>query len=158
MAGPGSAYCERGHTQVATISQIRSRLPYAKVVVVGYPRIFNGEDCNAFTWFSPAEQSRLNQTADLLDTRLATAASAAGFSFANPTSRFIGHAVCADDEWINEPETFVAPDLTTPEARRDARRAGIDIEKFLERSARAAEPSRAPAPDGPSVPVGRQGP
>ena len=182
-------------------SQIRSRSPYAKVVVVGYPRIFNGEDCNAFTWFSPAEQSRLNQTADLLNSRLATAASAAGFSFANPTSGFIGHAVCADDEWINglsspisesyhpkanghaggytpsvsplltgaavtvtaqvvaessasadeqaalqsqyadadrtiEPETFVAPDLTTPEARRDARRAGVDIEKFLERSAR----------------------
>ncbi len=168
---------------------------------MGYPRIFNGEDCNAFTWFSPAEESRLNQTADLLNSRLATAASAAGFSFANPTSRFIGHAVCDADEWINglsspisesyhpkanghaggytpsvsplltgaavtvtaqvvadssasgdeqaalqsqyadadrtiEPETFVAPDLTTPEARRDARRAGVDIEKFLERSAR----------------------
>ena len=47
--------------------------PYAKVVVVGYPRIFNGEDCNAFTWFSPAEESRLNQTADLLNSRLAAA-------------------------------------------------------------------------------------
>ena len=182
-------------------SQIRSRAPYAKVVVVGYPRIFNGEDCNAFTWFSPAEQSRLNQTADLLNSRLASAASAAGFSFANPTSRFVGHAVCADDEWINglsspisesyhpkanghaggytptvsplltgaavavtarvvaessssadeqaalqsqyadadrtiEPETFVAPDLTTREARRAARRAGVNIERFLERSAR----------------------
>ena len=82
-------------------SGIRSRSPYAKVVVVGYPRIFNGEDCNAFTWFSPAEESRLNQTADLLNCRLAAAASAAGFSFANPTSRFIGHAVCDADEWIN---------------------------------------------------------
>ena len=82
-------------------SGIRSRAPYAKVVVVGYPRIFMGEDCNAFTWFSPAEESRLNQTADLLNSRLAAAASAAGFSFADPTSRFIGHAVCDRDEWIN---------------------------------------------------------
>ena len=180
-------------------SSIRSRAPYAKVVVVGYPRIFNGEDCNALTWFSPAEESRLNQTADLLNARLASAASAAGFSFANPTSRFVGHAVCDADEWINglsspisesyhpkiaghangytptvsplltgaavtvtaavvsasaasgdeqaalqqqyaaadrsiEPETFRAPDLTTPEARRAARRHGVDIDRFLARS------------------------
>ena len=182
-------------------ASIRSRSPYAKVVIVGYPRIFNGEDCNALTWFSPEEESRLNQTADLLNSRLSSAASAAGFSFANPTSRFVGHAVCDADEWINglsspisesyhpkaighangytptvsplltgaavtvttqlvaasaasgdeqaalqrqyadadrsiEPETFVAPDLTTPEARRAARRHGIDIDRFLARSQR----------------------
>ena len=80
---------------------IRSRAPYAKVVVVGYPRIFNGEDCNAGTWFSPSEESRLNYTADLLNSRTASAASARGFAFANPTSRFVGHAVCDDVEWIN---------------------------------------------------------
>ena len=189
-------------SRLATLySGIRSRAPYAKVVVVGYPRIFNGEDCNAFTWFSPAEESRLNQTADLLNSRLATAASGAGFSFANPTSRFVGHAVCDSDEWINglsnpisesyhpkatghaggytptvsplltgatvavtadvlaassdsageqaalqqqyvdadraiEQETFVAPDLTTPEARQAARRAGVDIDRFIARSQR----------------------
>ena len=180
---------------------IRTRAPYAKVVVVGYPRIFNGEDCNAFTWFSPAEETRLNQTADLLNSRLASAASAAGFSFANPTSRFVGHAVCDSDEWINglsnpisesyhpkatghaggytpvvsplligaavavtaqvaadsaasgesqaalqqqyadadrviEPEVFVAPDLTTPQARRAARRAGVDIDRLMASSQR----------------------
>jgi lysophospholipase L1-like esterase len=180
-------------------ASIRSRSPYAKVVVAGYPRIFNGEDCNALTWFSPQEESRLNQTADLLNSRLASAASSAGFSFADPTSRFVGHAVCDSDEWINglsspvsesyhpkatghaggytpvvsplltgaavtvtarlvadsaasgdeqaalqrtyadadaqiEPETFVAPDLTTPEARRAARRHGIDIDRFIARS------------------------
>jgi lysophospholipase L1-like esterase len=80
---------------------IRSRAPYAKVVVVGYPRIFNGEDCNAGTWFSPTEESRLNATADLLNSRTATQAAARGFSFANPTSRFVGHAVCDDVEWLN---------------------------------------------------------
>jgi lysophospholipase L1-like esterase len=88
--------------RLATLySSIRSRSPQAKVVVVGYPRVFNGEDCNAATWFSPAEETRLNQTADLLDAKLAAAASARGFSFANPTSRFTGHAVCDDPEWLN---------------------------------------------------------
>ncbi len=80
---------------------IRAKAPNARVVVVGYPRIFMGEDCNAGTWFSPAEMTRLNQTADLLNSRTSTQAAAKGFAFANPTSRFVGHAVCDDVEWIN---------------------------------------------------------
>lgn len=82
-------------------ASIRSKAPSAKVVVVGYPRIFMGEDCNAGTWFSPAEQTRLNQTADLLNSKTSAQASARGFAFANPTSRFVGHAVCDDVEWLN---------------------------------------------------------
>jgi lysophospholipase L1-like esterase len=82
-------------------SSIRTKAPNAKVTVVGYPRIFNGEDCNAATWFSPTEESRLNATADLLNSRTATQASNKGFTFANPTSAFVGHAVCDDPEWLN---------------------------------------------------------
>jgi lysophospholipase L1-like esterase len=37
---------------------IDAKAPDATVVVVGYPRLFNGEDCNAGTWFSPAEAQR----------------------------------------------------------------------------------------------------
>ena len=77
-------------------AEIRTRAPAARVVVVGYPRIFNGEDCNAATFFSPTEEARLNQTADLLNSRLATVAAGAGFGFANPTDPFVGHAVCDD--------------------------------------------------------------
>jgi len=80
---------------------IRAKAPGATVVVVGYPRLFNGEDCNALTWVSPSDESLLNATADLLNSKLAAAASAQGFGFANPTSRFIGHAVCGDPEWLN---------------------------------------------------------
>jgi len=68
---------------------------------VGYPRIFNGEDCNAATFFSPAEETRLNQTADLLDTTIRERASAYGFSFVDPRTAFSGHAVCDSPEWIN---------------------------------------------------------
>src|SRR6195952_4440234 len=82
-------------------TSIRAKAPNAKVVVAGYPRIFNGADCNAFTWFSPAEESRLNQTANLLDAKLGTAAAAAGFTLANPTAAFVGHAVCDSTEWLN---------------------------------------------------------
>jgi lysophospholipase L1-like esterase len=81
--------------------RIRARAPHAKVVVVGYPRIFNGEDCNALTFFSPSEETRLNATADLLNSKLGSAAIGAGFGYVNPTSRFVGHAVCGNPEWLN---------------------------------------------------------
>lgn len=82
-------------------SEVASRAPAADVTIVGYPRVFMGEDCNALTWFSPEEQARLNATADRLNGLLASRASAAGFGFANPTSAFTGHAVCDDPEWLN---------------------------------------------------------
>ncbi len=171
---------------------IRARAPSATVTVVGYPRLFNGVDCNLLTWFSSTEMSRLNATADLLNSTTAARASAAGFTFANPTTAFLGHAVCSSSEWINglssptqesyhpnraghsggytptvspfltgstalatsavlttaknsaarladqqrryagvdagiEPEQVLAPDLTTPEARAAAARAGVDL-------------------------------
>jgi lysophospholipase L1-like esterase len=88
--------------RLATLyASIRSRAPQARVVVAGYPRLFNGEDCNLLTWFSAAEESRLNATADLLNARIKTAADAAGLLYRNPTSNFTGHAVCDDIEWIN---------------------------------------------------------
>ena len=88
--------------RLATLyAAIRTRAPNASVTVVGYPRLFNGTDCDLFTWFSRSEETALNQTADLMNARLASAATAAGFAFANPTSRFIGHAVCDSPEWLN---------------------------------------------------------
>ncbi|MET3960270.1 lysophospholipase L1-like esterase [Marmoricola sp. OAE513] len=82
-------------------ASIKSKAPNAKVVVVGYPRIFNGEDCNAGTFFSPAEETRLNAMADLINSKISAQASSKGFTFANPTSRFVGHAVCDSPEWLN---------------------------------------------------------
>ncbi|MBG6225236.1 hypothetical protein IWX63_001808 [Arthrobacter sp. CAN_A2] len=81
--------------------QIRARAPQASVTVAGYPRVFNGEDCNAATWFSPTEEARLNATADLLNRTTAAAAAAAGFTFRDPSAAFTGHAVCDDVEWLN---------------------------------------------------------
>jgi lysophospholipase L1-like esterase len=82
-------------------SQIRTRAPNARVVVVGYPRLFNGEECNLGARISPSEQSALNATADLLATTIAGRAAAYGFRFVDVRSAFTGHAVCDDVEWLN---------------------------------------------------------
>ncbi len=82
-------------------TQIHNRAPNARVAVVGYPRLFNGEECNALARISPGEQSSLNQTADLLATTLSARAAAHGFGFVDVRSAFTGHAVCDDTEWLN---------------------------------------------------------
>jgi len=80
---------------------IRSKAPNATVVVVGYAKLFMGEDCNALTWFSPEDEQILNDTAVLLDDTIGAAAAAKGFTFVNPIAAFTGHAVCDDPEWLN---------------------------------------------------------
>jgi lysophospholipase L1-like esterase len=82
-------------------SAIRSRATHARVVVVGYPRLFNGEECNLVARISPSEQSALNQTADLLASTIRARATAHGFGYADARPSFTGHAVCDDVEWLN---------------------------------------------------------
>jgi lysophospholipase L1-like esterase len=87
---------------------IKSRAPSAKVIPLDYPRLFNGTDCNALTFFSGSEMTRLNQTADMLKNVISAAATRAGanFVFRDVIPPFIGHAVCdggggSSTEWIN---------------------------------------------------------
>ena len=82
-------------------AQIRTRSPGARVVVLGYPRLFMGVDCNAGTFFSGDELTRMNQTADQLRDVTRGRAVAAGFSFADAIPAFTGHAVCSSTEWLN---------------------------------------------------------
>jgi hypothetical protein len=80
---------------------IAGAAPNAKVAIGGYPLIFNGEDCNAATFFSPEEESALNAATDDLDSLIAAKARGLGFTFVDPRSSFDGHAVCDDPEWLN---------------------------------------------------------
>lgn len=84
-------------------NKIKALSPTAKVVVLDYPHLFQGEDCNAATFFSPAEETRLNQTADMLRDRLRDAATRAGanFVFKDVIPPFVGHAICDSTEWLN---------------------------------------------------------
>ncbi len=138
-------------SRLATLySSIRSKAPNAKVVIVGYPRIFNGEDCNAGTWFSPAEETRLNYTSDLLNGKMSTAASNAGFTFASVTTPFVGHAVCDNPEWINGLSSPVSesyhPNKTgqssgyTPVVSPKLTGAPLTVTPAIESSALASEP------------------
>jgi lysophospholipase L1-like esterase len=85
----------------ALYTEIETRAPNAQVIVVGYPRLFNGEECNLLARISPAEQSSLNSVADLLASKTATVAAAHGFDFLDPRAAFNTHRICDDVEWLN---------------------------------------------------------
>jgi lysophospholipase L1-like esterase len=80
---------------------IEDAAPNAEVIVVGYPLLFNGEECNAITRISPGEQAALNDAADLLGDVVGTVAASHGFQYADVRAAFDDHAVCDDTEWLN---------------------------------------------------------
>jgi lysophospholipase L1-like esterase len=81
--------------------KIHTDAPNARVVVLGYPRLFMGVDCNAGTFFSTTEMSRMNHIADLLKSVTQERATAHGFTFKDAIPSFTGHAVCSSSEWLN---------------------------------------------------------
>lgn len=90
-------------------NKIKAEAPSAKVIVLAYPHIFNGEDCNTLTFFDKGEMEKMNALVDLVDKKLSEAATRAGpnFKFTDVRTEFNGHAVCdppgigTGEEWIN---------------------------------------------------------
>lgn len=96
-------------TRLDTVNHlIKLEAKWAKVFVLDYPHIFNGEDCNLATLFFEADMKEMNKLSDLLSEKLHKAALKAGsnFHFASVITLFNGHAVCdggsgSATEWIN---------------------------------------------------------
>lgn len=82
-------------------SAIHTRAPNARVVVVGYPRLFNGQTCNVLARISATEEGQLNDAADVLAGVIGARAGAHGFGFVDPRAAFAPHEICASSEWIN---------------------------------------------------------
>lgn len=80
---------------------IRQRAPHARVVVAGYPRLFNGGDCSLATFFSTGEMAALNAGTDDLNALIRDRAEAQGVTYVDVQDRFTGHATCDDVEFIN---------------------------------------------------------
>ncbi|WP_433385370.1 SGNH/GDSL hydrolase family protein [Micromonospora sp. KLBMP9576] len=79
---------------------IRDRAPSARVVVVGYPVFYQlGTTC---VGLSVASRTKINEGINLVDNLTRTAAVAAGFTFADVRSSFVGHQLCSGGEkWLH---------------------------------------------------------
>jgi lysophospholipase L1-like esterase len=83
-----------------TYNGIRARAPYAKVVVVDYPRFYHD------LWYCPGlsstSRNKINEGADVLDGVIQQAASRHAFGFADVRPLFAsGHEICDSSSWLH---------------------------------------------------------
>jgi lysophospholipase L1-like esterase len=85
-----------------TYKDIRAKATTAKVVVLGYPKLFTkeGKTCNV-NFLTSGNEKKMNETAEKLDATIKARAEAIKFTFVNPTSEFEAHEVCSSSEWLN---------------------------------------------------------
>jgi lysophospholipase L1-like esterase len=84
----------------ATLTDIRSHAPNAKVVVLDYPDFY---DLSAWLCLglSSADHQALNNGINDLDGVLQSAAASNGDTFADVRSQFSAHELCSGSDWLN---------------------------------------------------------
>jgi lysophospholipase L1-like esterase len=86
----------------------------AKIIVVGYPRIFNGSSCFGNLGISAAERTKANQLADTLDQTIAAHAATAGVTYRSATAAFGSHPVCSLSPWVSGLNLFATMESYHP--------------------------------------------
>ncbi|MFI5491544.1 SGNH/GDSL hydrolase family protein [Actinoplanes sp. NPDC051859] len=85
-----------------TYAEIRAKAPNAKVVVLGYPLLFdvNAPSCG-FAGMSIPKRKSLNNGATQLNQLTAERVRAAGFIWQDVTDEFAGHGICGPSPWLH---------------------------------------------------------
>ena len=83
-------------------SAVKSRAAFsAKIIVLGYPRVFSSFGCFGTLGISSTERAKANALADALDQVTAAHAAAGGVTYTSAIASFTGHAVCSSSPWLN---------------------------------------------------------
>jgi lysophospholipase L1-like esterase len=82
-------------------SAIRSRALNAKVIVLGYPRMFSTAGCFGTLGISSTERAKANLLADAVDELSSERAVMAKVTYKSARVPFNGHAVCSSSAWLN---------------------------------------------------------
>ncbi|MGH3833790.1 MAG: SGNH/GDSL hydrolase family protein [Pseudonocardiaceae bacterium] len=113
-----------------TYTAIRRAAPRARVIVLGYPRLFDlAPSCADPFVPNQTRRAKLNHGADVLDSVISdTVSRQSGFSFADVRGRFAGHGVCSAEPWINDPSvpSTVGPYHPTQTGYRDGYLPALD--------------------------------
>ena len=86
----------------SALQAIRSHAPNAKVVLLGYPELYDLSKSSTCIGLSTADRTALNGAADKLDSAMGSAAARNSATFADVRSRFSGHEICdGGSSWLN---------------------------------------------------------
>lgn len=84
----------------STYSAIRSKSPSARVVVLGYPRLYKVPG-SCSVGLSDTKRAAINSGSDALHNTISARAAAAGFSYVDVRGVFTGHEICSSSWWLN---------------------------------------------------------
>ncbi|MDJ0313912.1 SGNH/GDSL hydrolase family protein [Arthrobacter sp. H35-D1] len=90
------------------LKAIKAKAPHARILYLGYPRLFEPENMAAPT-FTPTQVNGvklLNGAADLLNGVIAVTALSNRVAFVPVAYRFAGHAIPSAQPWLNYPPPF----------------------------------------------------
>ncbi|MBV9795456.1 MAG: SGNH/GDSL hydrolase family protein [Actinobacteria bacterium] len=86
----------------SVLQTIRKDAPAARIVVLGYPDLYDLSRSSGCIGLSTADRTALDQGADQLDSAVAAAAARNGDTFADVRSQFAGHEICdGSSSWLN---------------------------------------------------------
>jgi lysophospholipase L1-like esterase len=102
---------------VNTLQTIRSRAPAAKIVLLGYPELYDLSRSSTCIGLSTRDRTALNGGADELDGVLSTAAGrVGGVTFADVRHQFATHEICDSGSWLNSVDIFALSSSYHPNA------------------------------------------
>ena len=99
-----------------TLQTIKDDAPAAKVVVLGYPDLYDLSKSGTCIGLSTQDRTALNQGADALDGALAAAAAKYGDTFADVRGQFAGHEICDSGSWLHSVDIFAISSSYHPTA------------------------------------------
>jgi lysophospholipase L1-like esterase len=79
---------------------IRSKSPSARVVVLGYPRMYKVPG-SCSVGLSDTKRAAINSGSDALHNTISARAGAAGFTYVDVRGVFTGHEICSSSWWLN---------------------------------------------------------
>ena len=99
-----------------TLHTIATDAPNAKVVVLGYPDLYDLSKSGTCIGLSTSDRIALDQGADELDGAIQAAALAHGDTFADVRSQFAGHVICDSGSWLHAVDIFALSSSYHPTA------------------------------------------
>ena len=89
-----------------TLETIRADAPSARVVVLGYPDLYDLSKSSSCVGLSNSARIALNRGANDLDGALQAAAQANDDTFADVRGQFAGHVICDSGSWLYSVDIF----------------------------------------------------
>jgi lysophospholipase L1-like esterase len=83
------------------LGDIASAAPHARVIVLGYPELYDLSRSLFCLGLSTTDRTDLNQAADELDSAIQAAAARHGDTFVSVRPAFAGHEICDPGSWLH---------------------------------------------------------